>query len=58
MMEFAIGDIFTDANILKETAEAAERILKADPDLESEENSELGRRLREYWTESMDKLAL
>ncbi len=58
MMEFAIGDIFTDANILKETAEAAERILKADPDLESEENAELGRRLREYWTESMDKLAL
>ena len=36
LMEFSIGDIFTDADVLKEAAEAAEKVLSEDAALESE----------------------
>lgn len=36
LMEFAIGDVFTDADVLKEAAEAADAVLLEDPGLESE----------------------
>ncbi len=36
LMEFSIGDVFTDADILKETSEAAETVLSEDPNLSSE----------------------
>lgn len=36
LMEFSIGDVFTDADILKEAADAADEILKEAPELETE----------------------
>ena len=36
LMEFSIGDVFTDADILKEASETAEAVLSEDPALESE----------------------
>lgn len=54
IMEFKMGDIYTDAGILKEAADAAKRLLKEDPYLENEENV----RLREYMEEYvMNRLA-
>ena len=47
-MEFKLADIFTDANILKEVAEAVDLILKEDPLLERAENRLLGKRLEEF----------
>jgi len=54
IMGFKMGDVFTDAGILKEAAEAAGQLLKEDSSLEKEENV----RLREYMEEYVvDKLA-
>ena len=38
LMEFRIGDIYNDANILKNASEAAAQILALDPDLSLEQN--------------------
>ena len=57
-MEFRLADIFTDADILKTVSEEADALLDADPELCSEENRELKRRLDEYLAKSYDKLAL
>ncbi len=57
-MEFRLADIFTDADILKTVSEEAGALLDADPELSSEENRELKRRLDEYLATSYDKLAL
>ncbi|MCI8464994.1 MAG: ATP-dependent DNA helicase RecG [Lachnospiraceae bacterium] len=43
LMEFSIGDVFTDSDILKEASEVADAVLSEDPALESEKY----RRLRE-----------
>lgn len=54
IMEFKMGDVFTDAGILKEAADAAGALLKEDAYLENEENV----RLRDYMEEYvMDRLA-
>ncbi|QNM05884.1 ATP-dependent DNA helicase RecG [Qiania dongpingensis] len=45
LMEFSIGDVFTDADILKETAEAAETVLSEDPDLSSEKHRVLRQKI-------------
>ena len=37
-MEFRIGDIYNDANILKTASEAAAQLLALDPDLSLEQN--------------------
>ena len=37
-MEFRIGDIYNDANILKNASEAAAQLLALDPDLSLEQN--------------------
>ena len=51
-LEFKLGDIFTDADLLKTVSEEVREILDADPDLSGEENRELGKRLGEYLEES------
>ena len=48
LMDFRIGDVFQDADILKQANEAAGRILGEDPGLESEKNSRLSRHLQQY----------
>ena len=45
LMEFSIGDVFTDADVLKEASEAAERVLGEDPALESERYGELRKKI-------------
>lgn len=57
-MEFKLGDIFTDANLLKTVSEEVKHIFSEDPDLEKEENTELSRKLREYLEKSYDRLNL
>ena len=57
-MEFKLGDIFTDANLLKTVSEEVKRIFSEDPDLEKEENTELSRKLSEYLEKSYDRLNL
>ena len=44
-LEFALGDIYTDARILQEAAEACDRILAEDPGLTGEEYRELRSRM-------------
>nr|WP_302890055.1 ATP-dependent DNA helicase RecG [uncultured Blautia sp.] len=55
LMEFRIGDIYNDANILKNASEAAAQILALDPDLSLEQNLPLKEQLdfcREYGPEN------
>lgn len=57
-MEFKLGDIFTDANILKTVSEEVNHLLDADPELEAEEHQELNRKLQIYLERSYDRLNL
>ncbi|GLB29271.1 ATP-dependent DNA helicase RecG [Lacrimispora amygdalina] len=57
-MEFKLGDIFTDANLLKTVSEEVKHIFSDDPDLEKEENAELARKLSEYLEKSYVRLNL
>ena len=47
-LEFKLGDIFTDANILKQVSEEVNRILDEDPGLDKEEYRELKRKVEQY----------
>lgn len=58
LLEFKIGDVFTDAGILKAASEEAAKLMKRDPDLESGENRELRKRLDAYGTEKTGNLSL
>lgn len=57
-LEFKLGDIFTDAGLLKEVSEEVNRILDEDPLLEKEEHRELGRKVDQYLGSNYDKLNL
>ena len=57
-LEFKLGDIFTDANILKTVSEEVNHLFRLDPELEKEENLELRKKLQEYLEKSYDKLNL
>lgn len=48
MLEFRLGDIFQDADILKKASEAAGAILLLDPELELNQNRQLKGRLQAY----------
>lgn len=58
VMEFKMGDIFTDAKILKEAAEAAGMILEEDPFLESGGNGKLREYMEGYVTEQLVRINL
>ena len=47
-MEFAVGDIFADADILQEASEDAKQILLEDEYLEREEHQALKRYMEAY----------
>lgn len=58
LLEFAIGDIFNDADLLKLASEAVEAVLRGDPELEKEENREYRRRTDELMSRRMERVAL
>ena len=58
LLEFAIGDIFNDADILKLASEAVNEVLAGDPELVKEENREYRRRTDELMNRRMERLSL
>lgn len=57
-MEFKLADIFTDANILKEVSKEVNCLLNQDPNLSLEKHQQLKERLKDYLSESYEKLNL
>ena len=51
---FRIGDIYTDAAVLKQASEAVEELLQSDPELNLPEHEALGRHLAEAAANSVD----
>ena len=58
LLEFKIGDVFTDAKILKEASEEAARLLKEDPALALPEHQALKKRLLAYREEGIRRMSL
>lgn len=58
ILEFKIGDIFTDALILQAASEEAAKIEKSDPELKLEEHQGLKEKLLEYRTAGMARMSL
>ena len=58
LLEFKIGDIFTDARVLKEASEEAERLLRRDPELKEAENQGIQSRLLEYQARGLERMSL
>ena len=54
LMDFQLGDVFTDADTLKKASEAAGMILQEDPDLSGEQCRELKKRLQMYLKNSAE----
>ncbi len=57
-MDFSLGDIYTDANLLKEASQAADELLSADYRLEKPEISRLKKKLGDYMDAKLEKLSL
>ena len=51
---FRLGDIYSDASVLKQASEAVDRLLAADPSLERSENAKLKAHLAEASLNSVD----
>lgn len=58
LLEFKLGDIYQDADILKAASETAAEILSLDGDLSLPQNEELQRRLLAYMKEDLQNLGL
>lgn len=58
LLEFKLGDIYQDADILKAASETAADILSLDEDLSLPQNQELQKRLSEYMKEDLQNLGL
>ena len=58
LLEFKLGDIYQDADILKAASETAARILELDRDLSLEQNEILRKKLTEYMKEDLQNLGL
>lgn len=58
LLEFKLGDIYQDADILKAASETASEILSLDGDLSLPQNEELQRRLSAYMKENLQNLGL
>jgi len=58
LLEFQIGDVFQDAAIMGWAAEAANKILEDDPNLETEKNQMLRERLDWYCRRGGEQLSL
>lgn len=53
ILDFKLGDVFQDAEVLKQASEAATQLMKQDPNLEKEENRNLKEYLNDYMTENV-----
>ncbi len=53
VLDFQLGDVFQDANVLQKASEAAQDLLKDDPNLEKEENHNLKTYLQFYMKEGL-----
>ena len=58
LMEFRIGDVFTDAEILQNACRAVDKILEKDPELSLPQHLELRKKLDEYMSNELKKLNL
>ena len=58
LLEFKLGDIYQDADILKAASETAADILSLDEDLSLPQNQKLQRKLSEYMKEDLQNLGL
>ncbi len=58
LMEFKIGDIYNDADVLKAASEAAAEILALDSELELPQNQALKARLSVYMKDHLENLGL
>ena len=58
LLEFKLGDIYQDADILKAASETAADILSLDEDLSLPQNQELQKKLSEYMKEDLQNLGL
>jgi len=58
LLEFKLGDIFTDAKILKSASEAAAILLEKDENLSAVEHLELKKRLEDYQRLGMNHMSL
>lgn len=58
LMEFRIGDVFTDAEILQNACRAVDKILEKDPELSLPQHLELRTKLDEYMSNELKKLNL
>ena len=56
LMDFKVGDLFNDMDLLKAAGEAAERLFEEDAQLEH--HSELKSKLDSYMKHSLDSLIL
>lgn len=57
-MEFAVGDIFSDSNLLQEASEDVKRLLEEDSQLEFPEHEALKKHMERYGSEWFEKLNL
>lgn len=58
MLDFSIGDIYRDAQLLKEAAADAAELLQGDPDLKKEEHSLLAERVHGFMTKKLQDVVL
>ena len=58
LLEFSIGDIFTDAKVLQAASEEAAKLQKLDPGLALPEHHGLQKKLLEYQNEGMWRMSL
>jgi len=58
LMDFKIGDVFNDIDILKEAGKSVDLLLETDKNLSKEENQFLKQKLRQYMTHSSPNLIL
>jgi ATP-dependent DNA helicase RecG len=58
LLEFKIGDIYNDADILKLASEAAGEVLALDPELELPQNSVLKDKITDYMKNNLENMAI
>ena len=58
LMQFKLGDVFTDASVLQNACDAATELLELDPELLAEEHKLLKEKLTSYMSNDLKKLNL
>ncbi|MDD2957917.1 MAG: ATP-dependent DNA helicase RecG [Lachnospiraceae bacterium] len=56
LLDFQIADVFADADVMQSASEAAARILKEDPELQSEKHLYLQKKLTSYMKNGLENL--